>query len=453
MPVPAPIPTRVPAGPSRPEAAVTRRRVHHPALLDVVLGMAVVLFLSRFLLDLSGRTPPGVAALGCVTAAAIIGTWMLWRRRREAGTASSRRVAIAFAVVAAAAYLLSNSLSSIGVQWVATLVLTLELGVLASLAYAALIATTTVAIHALLGTGLAQGMLEGIGVTLLLVVGIEFAVLLRSAERLDADRLAALDAAERANADLAAANAQLREANADLEDANMQLRRERGHAQDLALAEERARIATALHDGLGHRLTAIGLSLDYSARMREREPERAAAEVRLARATASDALEEMRRVVRAMHPVTTDADDIAGSLAALAQSFASTGLEVAFRREGTGGIGREQGLLLLRVAQEGLTNVVRHAGASRAELRLEHEGPAVRLLVLDDGRGADVPGGPDAPPGITRGFGLRSMGERAQLHGGQVGIAVGAGLERADGGAGVALRLDLPAAADRERAA
>src|SRR5699024_9664857 len=102
----------------------------------------------------------------------------------------------------------------------------------------------------------------------------------------------------------------------ELEDANSELRRRLAAEEDLVVAEERARVAAALHDGLGHRLTSIGMSLDFSERMVERDPLRTREEISNARATASEALDEMRRVVRAMHPVTTDPEDPLGSLRA-----------------------------------------------------------------------------------------------------------------------------------------
>src|SRR5690606_2950873 len=78
------------------------------------------------------------------------------------------------------------------------------------------------------------------------------------------------------------------------------LRHQYASDTDLVLAEERARTGRALHDGLGHRLTAVGMSLEFAERMRPNDPDRAWQEVDRARTEAATALTDMRRLVRAM---------------------------------------------------------------------------------------------------------------------------------------------------------
>lgn len=378
--------------------------LHDPRILDTLFTLAVVLVSSGML----GGRPITFAAVPLLTGlAALVLLWIGWRHRRSRGHRSPV-IAVAFAVIAVALFVLTGNVMSLGIQWIAVLLLVFELRVVAGIVYTAVLVAITLGLHAIFGEGVARALFEGFGVALLLGVGIEFAMLVQRAERTDAER---------------------RDALAALEAAYAEQRRRHGREQDLVLAEERARIATALHDGLGHRLTAIGMMLDFSERMRARDPERAAAEVREARAAAGEALDEMRRVVRAMHPVATNADDIASSLAAVAASFESTGLEVTFERLGAGAIDRDTGLLLLRVVQEGLTNVVRHAGASHALVRLATTGDEVRIAILDDGPSGE----------IVEGFGIRSLRERAADVGGRVDVDPHGGLD-----GGFALTVSLP---------
>ncbi|MGO1544847.1 MAG: sensor histidine kinase [Gulosibacter sp.] len=391
-----------------------RKRVFDLKLLDTLFILAMILLTSRFPGGTAGLLPFAfeVTLIGVVL---VIGMWIWWRIRRAKGQRSSI-LAIVFAVLAISFYLVANNVSSLGLQWIAVLVLALELGVIASVAYAGVIVVLTLGVHVFFGSGLFAGLFEGLASAVLLGVGVQFALLIRHAERVDAERLAALQELEHANTELARA----------FEEQRLQ----HGRDQDLVIAEERARVATGLHDGLGHRLTAIGMSLDFSDRMRDRDPERAAAEVRAARATSAEALDEMRRVVRAMHPVNTDADNIAGSLESVAKSFGSTGLTVRFSRTGDGEISPETGLILLRFAQEALTNVVRHSGASQVELALAQSAAEVELAVRDDGESAEP---------FAAGFGIRSLQERAQATGGMVDAQPGQGLD-----GGFALSITLP---------
>lgn len=402
------------ADPPGPRRAGRRSPVHDPRLLDTMFWLALVLYLPA-ILDSFEPSPRVVGALSLLVVLA--GLWIWWRVRRAAQR-RSLALAIAVTIVAFALFLLADNFMSVGVQWMAVLVLTLEAGVAASTAYAAAIATVTSGVHLAVGNGWGRSVLEGGAALLLMGVGIDFAALLRRAERLDDERVRALER---------------------LEQANEAQRRRHALEQDLVIADERARVATALHDGLGHRLTAIGLGLDYAELMAERDPARAAGEVRAARQTASDALDEMRRVVRAMHPVTNEGD-VVDSLAAIARSFGSTGLDVSFERRGDAPVADADGLLLLRFAQEGLTNVVRHSGATHAVLRLEHEPGSTRLSLVDDGRGAGAPGGAGGGAALADGFGIRTLRERAETAGGRLEVAPRVNDERG----GFSLAMTLP---------
>ena len=208
---------------------------------------------------------------------------------------------------------------------------------------------------------------------------------------------------------------------------------------------ERERWARELHDTIAQDLTGVVL-LAQRAR-REAHPAEALA---LLEESARRALDETRALVAASAPLGIDAG-LGPALERLADRFArETGLDVEV--EGAPpALPRDLEVVLLRVAQEGLANARKHAGAERMRLRIAERDGGVRLVVADDGAGFD----PDAP---TSGFGLAGMRERLALAGGRLEVASGAGrgtelvawLPTGSGGADAA---DVAAAREMDSAA
>lgn len=205
-----------------------------------------------------------------------------------------------------------------------------------------------------------------------------------------------------------------------LETAMERLRRSAQTEKELMLADERARSARDLHDGLGHRLTLISMSLDYARRMRSRDETAAWAEVDTAAQTSADALTEMPTWVRALSPVRDRAATGTAAIDAIADSFRGTGLDVTLQRSGPEPeLGEEAALLLYRAVQEGLTNALRHGRARHVQMRVETTAEEVHLTLrndLDDAARARTPAGP-----LNPGFGLRGLAERAETLGGSAG--------------------------------
>ena len=196
----------------------------------------------------------------------------------------------------------------------------------------------------------------------------------------------------------------------------------------LAVQEgERARIARELHDEIGQALTAVVLQLERSARRTE-PPVRD--EVEAAREAVRQSLEEVREIARRLRPEALDDLGLASALAALTVDVARrTGLRVERSIVGDlAALSPEEELVVYRVAQEGLTNVARHAEARQAWVTLEARDGDVALEVRDDGHGFD--------PGRTAGAGMRGMRERALLVGAELAV------ESRDGD-GTAVRLTL----------
>jgi two-component system sensor histidine kinase UhpB len=215
------------------------------------------------------------------------------------------------------------------------------------------------------------------------------------------------------------------------------LEEERGASTAMALAaqeDERRRIAQELHDEVGQSLTVVLLGL-RRARDRAEELDPALAELLAsAQETTRDGLEEVRRIAQRLRPGMLEDLGLLASLSSLASHASQTaGIEVtrAFA-PGLPPLDPATELVVYRVAQEALTNVVRHAQASRAELGLSRQGGSLVLRVVDDGRGMN--------PRQAEGAGIQGMRERAQLVGGTLEIR-----DREGGGAEV--RLVVKAAA------
>jgi signal transduction histidine kinase len=180
-----------------------------------------------------------------------------------------------------------------------------------------------------------------------------------------------------------------------------------------ALAE-RARLAREIHDVLAHSLSALSVQLETAAALLERDRAADAAVIvdragRLAR----DGLTETRRAVGALRGDPVPLPELVRELTA--GYGADLGAPAAFAIEGEPReLSAETGLALFRGAQEALTNVRKHAPGSAVAVRLEYPPGAVRLTVRNHG-----PAGPPSS-GLSTGYGLTGLRERAELAGGAV---------------------------------
>lgn len=179
---------------------------------------------------------------------------------------------------------------------------------------------------------------------------------------------------------------------------------------------ERARLARELHDGTAQTLAAAKLQLH--AALQEQVPVDLRARLELLRDLVSEALEETRNISHMVHPRVLEDLGIAAALDWLARTGRGTnGPEVEVEIDGEAGhIPPTCASVLYRVAQEGLRNAVRHAGARTITLRLEADDERATIEVVDDGRGFDVAEAEARRPGM----GLFAVRERVGLVGGSV---------------------------------
>jgi two-component system sensor histidine kinase UhpB len=206
-------------------------------------------------------------------------------------------------------------------------------------------------------------------------------------------------------------------------------RRAGSRAALVAQERERLRIARALHDEAGQTLTAVILEIERAASQGpESERERMAELASQLQST----LDEIRRISRELRPEALDDLGLVNALIALSTRAARQGglqIERHFS-ENLPPLSPELELVIYRVAQEALTNVLRHAGASRCVIVLESADGRIELTVNDDGAGI-----PERVEGQA--FGIEGMRERALLVGGSLAIERGSSV-------GTTVRLSVP---------
>jgi len=213
-------------------------------------------------------------------------------------------------------------------------------------------------------------------------------------------------------------------------------RRRSGQLAMRAQEEERRRLARDLHDEVNQALAAILLRLEALAL--ESPPERGP-EVAELKKLVNQAMEELLKLARQLRPSALDDHGLLPAVEAQLKRFsAHTGIEVRLHTEGDPNeLPEVLQTAIYRVAQEALTNVGRHAGATAVEVDLEAVGGGAELRIRDDGAGFDLRAIPRAgTQGPGAGLGLSGMAERARLVGGDLDVRSAPG-----GGTSVTLRV------------
>lgn len=180
---------------------------------------------------------------------------------------------------------------------------------------------------------------------------------------------------------------------------------------------ERMRVARDLHDTIGHSISVISLHADVAREAICRDDDQARQALAQIRATTSEAMRELRATVKVLrNPATEGPENTIASLANLNGLITQTrasGLQVAVHVTGDlASLPATVDTAAYRIVQEALTNIMRHAHATQAELTLAVDGQTLRLRVSDNGRAT--------PNAITPGSGITGMRERARLLGGDL---------------------------------
>ena len=198
----------------------------------------------------------------------------------------------------------------------------------------------------------------------------------------------------------------------DLEAANRQLAEYASQAEELAATQERNRLARDIHDNLGHYLTIVNVQIEAAKVTCESDPARALDALNKAQEMARKGLNSVRESVAALRVSPVENRPLEEAIAELVNESQAAGISTEFHLLGeVRPVESKSALALYRAAQEGLTNVRKHANASRVDVSLDFsQSDQIHLTVHDDGAGATDASG---------GFGLIGIRERVQLLGGE----------------------------------
>lgn len=211
-------------------------------------------------------------------------------------------------------------------------------------------------------------------------------------------------------------------------------------SRELATLEERNRLARELHDSISQSLFSLDLHAKAVAKYLRQDPDRAEAQLELLRQLARDAVEEMRTLVFDLRPPLLEEGGLALALRQQVELLRKPeGPEFILLIEGNGRLAPDTELGLLRVAQEALTNAMKHANARRIELRLSQDSTQVTLSVEDDGCGFDARNLSED----IRCLGLRGMRDRMEALNGSLEI-----VSRSGQGTWVTARLPISRSED-----
>jgi signal transduction histidine kinase len=195
---------------------------------------------------------------------------------------------------------------------------------------------------------------------------------------------------------------------------------ERERSAELAVAEERARIARELHDVVAHTVSVMVVQAAAARRVLPTDAERARAAAQQVATTGRHTLAELRRLLGVLHedgaPASRAPQPDLDDLDDLVAQFAGTPLRVRLR---TSGARRRYSpgveLSAYRIVQESLTNALRHSGGARVEVHVGYRADGLAIEVVDDGPAGSAPDRSDGG-----GHGLVGMRERASLIGGSL---------------------------------
>ena len=207
---------------------------------------------------------------------------------------------------------------------------------------------------------------------------------------------------------------------ADLQSRALAAEREGAEQAARAVAEERARIARELHDLVAHSMGVIVIQAQAGQRAIDAEPESARAALASIETSGRQGMAELRRLLGLLtspHDSTVSPQPGLGDLPALVDRLRAAGIPVDVEVDGElDALPAGVDLAAYRIAQEALTNILKHAGRARVRLVVRYGPGTVHLEIVDDGRGAAA--GASSARRSGSGHGLVGMRERAALYDG-----------------------------------
>lgn len=187
--------------------------------------------------------------------------------------------------------------------------------------------------------------------------------------------------------------------------------------------EERGRVSRELHDGISQILVSVKYSIELAIDKINLGADDAIKPMEKGAKGLSEAINEVRRISRDLRPSVLDDIGLSAALDAMSREFGErTRMQVSFTPHPFNKLlGQDIKTTLFRVAQEALTNIERHSGASRVKIELNKRVDGIRMIISDDGVGFDVLRMEDRKNAF-QGIGLRNMQERLEFHGGEMTV-------------------------------
>ncbi len=193
----------------------------------------------------------------------------------------------------------------------------------------------------------------------------------------------------------------------NLRDLNLQMEQWSRDQEKLTILRERSRMSKEIHDTLGHTLTALSVQLGAAGMLVEHSPQEALAKITNARGLAREGLDNVRHTLSLMDGELLQFED--GLMAIVKKAQATMGLRILPQIEARGKLSLKVQTLILSALKEGITNGVRHGGASAFVFRLLCSEGRIHFYLEDNGTGSEK---------ITRGYGLTFMEKQAEECGG-----------------------------------
>ncbi len=210
---------------------------------------------------------------------------------------------------------------------------------------------------------------------------------------------------------------EMKRAEQELRATGEQLRHLAGHLLSVR-EEERARISREVHDELGQSLTAVKMDLAWLAARLPRRNGQTIERIRSTSHLADSMIQSIRRISTELRPAVLDLG-LAAAVEWQVQEFElRSGIQCKLRLLTRQVVPSNASTAMFRIFQETLTNIARHARATRAEVVLQKQGERLVLLIRDNGQGFD-----QTAPSLSKSLGLLGMRERAAILGGAVSIS------------------------------
>ena len=223
----------------------------------------------------------------------------------------------------------------------------------------------------------------------------------------------------------------------ELEQSRQQLKAYAAQAWELATAEERNRLARDIHDSIGHYLAGVNIQLEKALTFHRRDPAAAEQAMHDAKRAAREALQDVRQSVRALRH-SSELFSLSTALTDLAARWRNGRMTIALNIEGDEtGYSKPALMALYRVAQEGLTNVHKHAQASQVQICLKLGSEAAHLRLCDNGQGFAQEETEQVSTNPGHHYGLQGIRERLAFLGGQLAI-------KSTPGTGTILTVTIP---------